>query len=123
MTVKDLEQIAAGGESETAGFKKSTARLPRVGETLCACLNVQGGRVFIGATEEGRIVGRNVSDGTLREIAVMIARVDPPVLVTQERIALNTGTEVLVLPIAFAADTQSKIDRYNRTYVWFNQTL
>jgi hypothetical protein len=44
MTLQDLEQIAASGESVTVEFKKSTAQLPRVGETLCAFLNGQGGQ-------------------------------------------------------------------------------
>ena len=105
MTIQELEQIAADGESETVEFKKSTAQLPRAGEALCAFLNGQGGRVFIGVTEEGRIVGQQVSDGTLREIAVMLARFEPPALVSQERISLSNGREVLVLAVPAASDT------------------
>jgi ATP-dependent DNA helicase RecG len=105
MTIQELEQIAAGGESETVEFKKSTAQLPRAGEALCAFLNGQGGRVFIGVTEEGRIVGQQVSDGTLREIAAMLARFEPPALVSQERISLSNGREVLVLAVPAASET------------------
>lgn len=105
MTLQDLEQIVAAGESETVEFKKSTAQLPRVGETLCAFLNGQGGCVFVGITAEGRILGQHVADATLREIAAMLARFEPPALISQERIALSSGSEIIVLsaPAAVAS--------------------
>ena len=52
------------GESETLELKKSTAQLNRAGETLCAFLNSQGGKIVIGANDEGRVVGQMVSDKT-----------------------------------------------------------
>ena len=97
MNLQDLEQIAAAGESETVEFKKSTGQLTRAGETLCAFLNGQGGRVFIGITPEGRVVGQQIADTTLREVAAMLARFDPPALISQERVVLPGGLEVLVL--------------------------
>ncbi len=56
MELKELQRLAESGESETVEFKKSTAQLPRAGETLCAFLNGQGGRVLIGVTSDGKIV-------------------------------------------------------------------
>ena len=44
MDLRELQSIVAAGESETVEFKKSTAQLPRAGETLCAFLNGNGGR-------------------------------------------------------------------------------
>ena len=93
MTLQDLEQLVAAGESETVEFKKSTAQLTRAGETLCAFLNGQGGRVFMGVTPEGRILGQQVADSTLREVAAMLARFEPPALISQERIGLPNGAE------------------------------
>ena len=70
----DLQNIVAAGEPETVEFKKSTAQLPRVGETFCAFLNGEGGRVFIGATPKGRMVGQQIADSTLREVVCMLTR-------------------------------------------------
>lgn len=105
MQPAELERIVASGESETVEFKKSTAQLPRCGETLCAFLNGQGGRVFIGSTPDGRIVGQQVSDSTLRDLAAMLVRFEPPALVSQKRIQVSEGLEVLVLSVPAAADT------------------
>ncbi len=43
-----LTQLIAQGESETLELKRSTAELKRAGETLCAFLNGEGGKVLIG---------------------------------------------------------------------------
>lgn len=97
MELNELEKIVSFGESETVEFKKSTAQLTRAGETLCAFLNSQGGRAFVGVTPEGKIVGQQVADSTLREVAAMLARFEPPALISQERLRLPNGSEVLIL--------------------------
>jgi ATP-dependent DNA helicase RecG len=48
MNVGVLQALIAQGESETLEFKRSTAELKRAGETLCAFLNGEGGKVLIG---------------------------------------------------------------------------
>ena len=58
MELAEVERIVAGGESEMAELKKSTAQITRTGEVLCAFLNGEGGRVFIGITPDGRILGQ-----------------------------------------------------------------
>ena len=97
MDLAELEKAVAAGESETVEFKRSTGQLTRTGETLCAFLNGQGGQVFIGVTPEGKVLGQQVGDSTLREVAAMLARFEPPVRIAQERIRLANGHEVLVL--------------------------
>lgn len=105
MDLVELEKITAAGESETVEFKKSTGQLTRAGETLCAFLNGQGGRVFIGVTPEGKVVGQQIADATLREVAVALARFEPPALISQERITLANGSEILVLSAPAVPET------------------
>jgi len=76
--LKALQEVVDAGESETVEFKKSTGQLSRAGETLCAFLNGQGGRVLIGVTDSGRIAGQQVSDKTRQEIAGLLQRFEPP---------------------------------------------
>lgn len=97
MDVAELEKIAAAGESEAVEFKKSTGQLTRAGETLCAFLNGQGGRVFMGVTPDGKVVGQQITDATLRAVAAMLTRFEPPARISQERLRLPKGPEVLVL--------------------------
>ena len=78
-------------------FKKSTAQLSRAGETLCAFLNGRGGRVLIGVTPASKVVGQQVGDSTLCDVAAMLQCLDPPANVEIQRVALENGREVLVL--------------------------
>jgi len=50
-------------------------------------------------------VGQQITDSTLREVAAMLTRFEPPALISQERIRLPSGPEVLVLAVpALAGD-------------------
>lgn len=92
-----LQQLIQEGESETVEFKRSTAQLRRAMETLCGMLNGAGGRVVIGVTPQGRIVGQQISDSTLREVADALRHFEPPATIAQTRIDIGAGKEVLVL--------------------------
>jgi len=100
MNLQELQELVAAGESEQLEFKKSTAQLRRACETLCAMLNAEGGRVLIGVTPEGRIVGQKVSDKTLRELAGLLGKFEPAAPIEQERLPVGGAKEVLILTAA-----------------------
>lgn len=97
MNRRELERLVAQGESETLELKKSTGDLKGGMESLCAFLNGQGGQVVFGVTAGGRIVGQQVADATLRDVANAIVELQPPASVTQSRVAVSGAAEVLVL--------------------------
>jgi len=92
-----LKNIVAQGESDILEFKKSTAQLRRAAETLCGMLNGNGGMVLFGVTPKGRIVGQDISDKTLREVADILGKFEPPATINQTRVDLGNGKQVLVL--------------------------
>jgi len=97
MNIKELKELASSGESETVEFKKSTAQLRRAAETLCGMLNGKGGRVLIGVTPESRILGQMVSDKTIREVAELLQKFEPPASIAQIRLNVADNKDVLVL--------------------------
>jgi len=100
--MRDLEREIRAGESETLELKRSTAELARAGETLCAFLNGRGGKVVIGVSDAGKIVGQEVSDKTRREIAAMLGRFEPPAPVEAEEVDLPGRGQKLVVLLARA---------------------
>ena len=56
----DLPGLIAQGESETLEFKRSTAELDQVVQTVAALANTRGGRVLIGVGPDGRITGVDI---------------------------------------------------------------
>jgi ATP-dependent DNA helicase RecG len=96
-TLATLPSLIAQGESETLELKRSTAELKRAGETLCAFLNGEGGKVLIGVAPDGKLVGQDVADITLRDIAAMLGRFEPPARVEMSRVDVENGRQVIVL--------------------------
>lgn len=97
MPLATLQALIAQGESERLELKRSTAEMKRAGETLCAFLNGDGGKVLIGVGPDGKLVGQEVADSTLRDLAAMLGRFEPPVRVDTGRMDVGNGRPVLVL--------------------------
>lgn len=100
MNRTELQALVAGGESERLEFKRSTGDLKGGMETLCGFLNGNGGTVLFGVTQAGKIIGQDISDATMREVARELARLEPPVEIMQSRIPVARGKEVLSLEAA-----------------------
>jgi len=75
--INQIKILASQGESEQLEYKKSTANLKDIFQTLCAFLNGDGGMVLIGVEDNGHIVGQEISDKTKREIGLEIAKISP----------------------------------------------
>lgn len=70
MELTDLTRIVSMGESIELEFKRSTAQLRAGMESICGMLNAVGrARLLIGVSDSGELIGQQVSDKTLREVA------------------------------------------------------
>ncbi|CVK21806.1 ATP-binding protein [Sporomusa sphaeroides] len=98
MTLDEIHNLIKNGESEVLELKKSTGQLTRAAESLCAFLNGHGGKVIIGVTPEGKMVGQNITDKTLQDIANTIRNIEPTTHIAMTQVALeNSSLEILVL--------------------------
>ncbi len=95
-TLAALPSLIALGESETLEPKRSMAELRRAGETLCAFLNGAGRQVLVGVGSKGQLVGEQVADITLRDIAATLVKNEPAARNELDRVALGNGLEVIV---------------------------
>lgn len=100
ITRAQVEQWAAAGESETLELKKTTGERRDAMHTLCGMLNHRGGRVLFGVAPDGRVLGQQVSDRTVEEVAQEIQQIEPPVFPSIERVDLDDGRAVLVVTVA-----------------------
>ncbi|MBT6143783.1 MAG: ATP-binding protein, partial [Gemmatimonadetes bacterium] len=65
MTLAELHNLIAAGESATVEWKKTTGQRTAGAKTACAMLNGRGGHVLFGVTPDGEPAGQQVSDDTL----------------------------------------------------------
>lgn len=99
MTLDELQALVAEGESERLELKKTTGELRAGMESLCAMLNGNGGQVLFGVTDGGRILGQQVSDRTLRDVAAELAKLEPTAVVNQNRVPISETLDVLILEV------------------------
>lgn len=95
--LRDIQKQISAGESEILELKRSTGQLNPAGKTLCAFLNGQGGKVVIGAGDDGTLVGQVVSDKTRRELATMLDRFEPPAPVDVEYVDIPGGSKQIIV--------------------------
>jgi ATP-dependent DNA helicase RecG len=63
-------------------------------------LNHRGGQVLFGVEPDGRVVGQQVSERTVEEVAQEIQAIDPPAFPTVERVDVGNGREVLAVSVS-----------------------
>ncbi len=97
-TLEDIKDLIVQNENEQVEFKETTGQLERGMETLCAFLNGVGGTVLFGVTDNGKIIGQDLSDKTKRDIVEAIRRVEPLTVIKISYAAIpGTGRYVIVL--------------------------
>ncbi len=93
----NILDLFSKGESETVEFKKSTSLLREGIETICALANRRGGYLLFGVDDNGRVIGQQVTDETLRNIANEVKlNSDPKLYPTVEKIELEGKSCILV---------------------------
>jgi len=85
--------VNIGIETEKVEFKKSTAELEKGIEVISAMLNKHGkGELFFGVNDSGEVVGQQISDNTLREIAQKIKeQIEPQIAPEIEKLTSDDG--------------------------------
>jgi len=96
MDLATLKQIIANGESGRLELEWSTAELRRAGEALGAFLDDEGGQVVIGVGPGGKIDGQQVSDNTMREVAAVLGRFEPPARIELARVDVGERRSAIV---------------------------
>ena len=92
-----IENIIAQGESETLEFKPSFNQ--DVIETAAAFANTRGGRVLIGLSNSGEILGASFGDEVLRDFVNRISNATEPSVIPDAQKSASENGELLVLTV------------------------
>ncbi len=99
MTLEELREMVAEGESETLELKATTGRRSDGAKTLCGMLNARGGRVVFGVRPDGGLVGQQRGDGTLEDVAAELKQIEPPVFPTVEVVRVSPRESAVVVSV------------------------
>lgn len=98
-TLRELERVVATGESAQVEFKLSTGQRTEAAKAACGMLNGNGGFVLFGVTDDGRIVGQQVTASTLEDVVRELRRIDPHPLLAPEAVQLSGGRAVVLVRV------------------------
>lgn len=94
------ETVSIPAEGETVELKRSLGEWKEIVETCAAFATGKGGRVYIGVSDDGRMVGVQIGKGTLEDLANKIAQNTVPKLVPAITAQAHAGVTVLVVDVA-----------------------
>ena len=99
MNLKELKKLISTGESDRLEFKNSTGQRTQAMKTVCAMLNGFGGFVLFGISDNGELLGQDVTPKTMTDISAELNRIDPPAFPDIETITLENNKSVILLRV------------------------
>ncbi|MBW2020997.1 MAG: putative DNA binding domain-containing protein [Deltaproteobacteria bacterium] len=99
MNLQELKKLVASGESDRLEFKRSTGQRSNAAKTICAMLNGLGGFVLFGVTNGGEILGQQISNRTIEDIARELRRIEPPAFPDIETITVKEDRAVIAVRV------------------------
>jgi len=99
MNLRELTAIVSGGESVHVEFKKSTGQRSDGAKTACAMLNGDGGYLFLGVDDAGRLCGMEVTTNTVDSVVRELRKIEPMAALSPECVRLPNGLEAIVVAI------------------------
>ncbi len=84
MTDRNNEEVLkriGSAESTTIEWKKSLSQINEIIETVAAFANTEGGKILVGVSPEGKVLGVQIGKGTIEALANQIGQnTDPKVM-------------------------------------------
>lgn len=98
-TLREVERVVARGESLQVEFKLTTGQRTDAAKTICGMLNASGGFVLFGVSDDGRVVGQQVTAATLADVARELRRIEPQALLSPETVRLPNGLSLVLVRV------------------------
>ena len=104
-----------GFETEGMEFKKTTGELKEGMISIVSMLNKNGfGTLYFGIRNDGRAVGQEISDKTLRDISRTISQVVKPAIFPTITVEMVNGHNVIKV---YAEGSEKPYSAYGRYYI------
>ena len=101
---KRLLQSIKIAESTTVEWKQSLGEMKEIIESVAAFANTEGGRVFIGISSSGEVVGVQIGKGTVENLANQIALHTEPKIQPRITVKKIDGKEIIIVEVKSSLD-------------------
>ena len=114
MSIVEIEEALAAGESSSVEFKSEYSS--DMGKDICAFANASGGKVILGVSDSGTVVGIEVTNKLKGDIGSLADNCDPPVHVKIREYLLTKGGQDKKVLVVTAEESSGKPHTYNKTF-------
>ncbi len=119
----DIKELIDRGESQSVEFKESLKLRDKIGKTVSAFSNSDGGTVMVGVSDGGGILGVGIGKNTMEELANYIKRnTDPQVFpsvrvweIGEKRVVVIEVTESVEKPVFFKNHAYKRVGKTNQS--------
>jgi ATP-dependent DNA helicase RecG len=103
MSIESLQARIAAGENQTTEFKTS-ADVKLIGPVVCAFLNADGGKLYCGVTDKGKLSGVVNAAVAARNLELTLKKsISPTPYLTADAVTIE-GSEIVVLDVPQGSD-------------------
>jgi len=99
MLEKELLEYLAQGENSGVEFKRDDIRPEQLAKEVVALANLRGGRIFLGAEDDGTVSGLSRKDAQEWVLNVFRDKVHPQIIPFYEEVSLESGKRVGVITV------------------------
>lgn len=120
MSKDNLFKIIGSGESTTVEWKPSLSQAKEMVETIAAFSNTNGGRIFVGISNSGKLLGVQIGKNTIEGLVNQISQNTDPVIhpeVTENKI---DDKEVIIIAVKEAHD--KSVLAFGKPYIRVGKT-
>ncbi len=121
--LKRIKQLINNGENSYIEFKIEATRPESIAKELVAFLNFEGGSLYIGVSDNGKIIGVNL-DEDLEEWIMNICRnsINPPVIPIYEEIRIDNKNKLIKISVNKGTNKPYSLVNNNKYYIRVGST-
>ena len=104
MESKKYLKLVGLAESTTIEWKKSLSVFHEIMETISAFSNTEGGKIFIGVSDDGDLLGVQIGKGTIEDLVNKIGQHTDPKVFPKISVKKIDGKDVIVIDVKESRD-------------------
>lgn len=104
MKTKGLSKLIGTSESTTVEWKPSLSQINEIIESITAFVNTEGGRLFVGVSKDGEVIGVVIGKDTIENLVNRISQHTDPKLHPRVLVKKIDGKEVIVIEVKESHD-------------------
>lgn len=104
MNNKAFQKIIGAAESTTIEWKKSLSVFHEIMETISAFSNTEGGKILVGISDDGEVLGVQIGKGTIEDLVNKIGQHTDPKVFPKISVKKVGGKDVIVIDVKESRD-------------------